>query len=126
MFSIVEEKAEFTPVETGIISESQLEVEINRVRKYRAQQESKLKELETQIKSYEQADYNYSQFNQVLSTLADRLQNADFNLKQLALEALNIQVTLKPDRTIVINGVIPEQVQPTYTNSSYWWLRPSV
>lgn len=91
----------------GNITEAVYEMEIRRVRKYREQQEVKLAEITVQVQEYEQATYSYEQFNEALVILADRLKGADYDTKLLALEALNIQVTLQPERKITITGSIP-------------------
>lgn len=91
----------------GKISEAVYEMETRRVQKYRENQESKLAEIINKINEYTQATYNYEQFNEALKILAERLKGADYETKLLALEALNIHVTLQPDRRITISGSIP-------------------
>lgn len=95
----------------GVIDNAELDTEIKRIRKYREQQEVKLADIEEQVREYEEASVNYDNFSQAVKIIADRLKDADHDLKQLALEALNITVTLQPDRTVAINGTIPAQVR---------------
>jgi site-specific DNA recombinase len=97
----------------GLIDEIELKVEILRVKRYREQQEAKLAEIEDLVKAYEQVSVNYQQYSQVLKTIARNLQNAGHDIQQLTLEALNISITLHPDRTITINGAVPESVLQT-------------
>jgi len=128
-----EEKRYLRQYGKGIISETELETEVKRARAYREHQEAKLAELEKQIAEYQQAVFNYEQFSDVIKLVADRLSNADHETKRLILEALNIQITLSPDRTIALNGVIPEKVcevpqtygfvRPRCTNGLYFTLR---
>lgn len=105
-----EEKRYLRQYGKGIISEPELETEVTRTRAYREQQEAKLTAIDSQIQGYQQATFNYQRCSEALKVIAGRLQGADHETKLLALEALNIQVTLGKDRSVAINGVIPEKV----------------
>ncbi|MFC1903727.1 recombinase family protein [Chloroflexota bacterium] len=117
--TVTEEQRYLRQYGKGLINEKQLEDEIQRVRKYRGQQEAKLTELNEQIQAYEQANINYSQFSEALAMIAGRLKGADHEVKQLALQALDIQVTLQSGHTIAIKGLIPTSVQHTTGTSPH-------
>jgi len=101
----------------GKVDESLLLAEIDRIRKDKESLESKFAELKERQKAFEEADTRLERVSDVLTTLTERLDNADYDIKQLALDALNVRVILYPDGNIHINGSIPTEVELSYSNS---------
>ena len=101
----------------GSIDESQLDQEVDRIRRYKATEEAKLAQLGEQKKALEEVDIQYSKISDVVGVLADKLANADHELKQLALEALDIRATVSPSGEIQLNGTIPADVELNHASS---------
>ena len=101
----------------GSIDERQLDHEVGRIRRYKAVEESKLAQLGEQKKALEEVDIQYSKISDVVGVLADKLANADHELKQLALEALDIRATISPSGEVQLNGTIPADVELNHASS---------
>ena len=74
-------------------------------------------DYEEQQKAFQEADVRLGKMPEVLAMLAERLDNADYGLKQTAMDVLEVKVTLHLDRVIHINGSIPQEVQLSSANS---------
>ena len=104
----------------GKLSELLLDQEIDRVRRYRTTQEEKLAQLREQKRDLEAANVQFEKISNVLKMLDDKLGNADYELKQLALEALDIKVKAYPSGEIEISGIIPSEVELHPAKSPRW------
>jgi len=112
-----EEKRYLRKYGQGIFTDEELEGEVHRVREARQEQEKKMAELKWQKEQIEDADITFKKLSDVIGLVSNNLQNADCALRQQALEALGIGITLEQDRTLCIRGVLPAQVQLSYANS---------
>lgn len=101
----------------GKIDEQLLLIEVDRVREQKESLEKKLAELKERERTFEQADIKLDRVSDVLATLNERLDNADYDLKQTALDALDVKATLYPNGHIHIDGSIPTNVELSYSNS---------
>ena len=95
----------------GSIDEHQLDQEVDRIRRYRAREEAKLAQLAEQKKALEEVDVRYSKVSDVIGVLANKLANADNELKHLALEALDIRASIGPSGEVQLSGTIPTDVE---------------
>jgi site-specific DNA recombinase len=109
----------------GKLDEHLLLAETQRIRREKETLQAKLAEFEAQQKAFQAADARLEKMPEVLAMLAERLDNADYGLKQTTMDVLEVKVTLHPDRVMHINGSIPQEVQLSSANSSRWWWRPS-
>jgi len=114
---IEEEKRYLRKYGQGIIDDNDLDREVLRVRELRTQEEAKLTELKRQRKQVEEADICHQKVSDVIDRIAENVDNADYELKQRALEAFKVEVILQPNRTILIKGVLPTELQQTSTTS---------
>jgi hypothetical protein len=70
--------------------------------------------LETARQSILTAAVNYDQLSGAVGALADRVRDADFETKKLALRWLSIVVTVKPDGSVVIDASLsPSKIGAT-------------
>ena len=106
-----EEKRYLRQYGRGSIDESQLDQEIERVRRHRTAEKAKLANLQEQRRNLEEVDIQFSKISDVLEMLDERLENADHELKQLALEALDIKAKIYPSGEVQISGTIPAEVE---------------
>jgi site-specific DNA recombinase len=98
----------------GTIDDDLLGTEIARVRRQRMPLQEELEKLDARWKALEQSQLLYDKAEHFLSTLAERID--DPNLIKLALDALDIKVTLYPNRVIHVQGVVPTEVSLSYAN----------
>jgi site-specific DNA recombinase len=96
----------------GIIDDKMLSTEIDRLRKETEITTAELLSLKERQKAFLEADTQLENVSQVLNTLVQRLDNADFELKKLAISALDLQIGLT-GKSIVINGSIPSELSDT-------------
>jgi hypothetical protein len=94
--------------------------ETQRIRREKETLQAKLAEFEAQQKAFQAADARLEKMPEVLAMLAERLDNADYGLKQTTMDVLEVKVTLHPDRVMHINGSIPQEVQLSSANSLRW------
>jgi len=89
------------------IDQSTLLAEIDRVRRDKEALQSKLAELKQRQNAFEQVDIRLERLPDVLAELNGKLEGADYELKQLALEALEVKVTIYPNGDMRLDGSIP-------------------
>jgi len=91
----------------GRISEVSFEKLIEKIRGAIQVQEKKLRALRGKRQSFEQAEAHIEDLVKTSAIFSKVLKNADFELKAKAMEALDIQVTYLPDKTVLITGILP-------------------
>lgn len=104
----------------GKFDEKMLLKETEQVRHDRQSLESQLAKLKEQQEAAEKANAHFEDVTEVVSLLATQLEDADYELKQLALDALDIRATLYPDGRLEISGVIPTEAQLLDANSWHY------
>ena len=70
-----------------------------------------------QKKLLAEAEERKGRVTETLSLLNNRLKNADYALKRLAIEALDVTVTVETEGRIKVLGSIPQEVQLSCANS---------
>ena len=91
----------------GLLSESDFETESIRIKRVTDRVLENISKLETARQSILTAAVNYDQLSGAVGALADRVRDADFETKKLALRWLSIVVTVKPDGSVLIDGSLP-------------------
>ncbi|MFC1938676.1 recombinase family protein [Chloroflexota bacterium] len=109
--SIDEEKRYIRLYGQGRIEEQLLLPEMDRVKRERGQLDAKLAEIKEQQRSLQDKKEQLERVSGIVSELASKLDNADYELKQLAIEALDVKATIYPNGSININGSIPSEAQ---------------
>ena len=85
--------------------------EIDRVKQSKAELEAELDTLEKKRQSWEENEARLDKIPDVVARIADKLKNADYDTRRLALEALDVKVVAYPGGNIHLNGSIPTEVQ---------------
>lgn len=91
----------------GRITETSFETVMERVQQTLQGYEKRLRELRNKRESIERVEANADKLTESARVFSSVLHEADYPLKVKALEALDIQVTYRPDKTIVIDGILP-------------------
>ena len=91
----------------GLLSENDFEAESIRIKRVTDRVLENISNLETARQSILTAAVNYDQLSGAVGALADRVRDADFETKKLALRWLSIVVTVKPDGSVLIDGSLP-------------------
>lgn len=99
----------------GWIEEGRLDAEIERVKGKRTDLEGKLRHLRHQKEEMEMVLDRYERVSESLDRIASAVDGADFEMKRLALEALDTEVIISRDRSVLIKGSIPVEVAPYVT-----------
>jgi site-specific DNA recombinase len=109
--TIDEEKRYLRLYGQGRVEEQILLPEIERAKRERVKLEAKLAETKEQQKGLRSHKERLESISRIISDLASRLNNADYELKQLAIETLDVRATIYPNGNIHINGSIPREAQ---------------
>ena len=91
----------------GRISEANFETLIEKVRETREGFEKRLREMRLKRENAERMRVNIGDLKTTAAAYSQALHNADYALKLKAMEALDIRVTYKPDKSFVIDGILP-------------------
>jgi len=91
----------------GRITELSFETVIEKVRETVQSYEKKLRDLQIKRESLERVAANTDKLTESARVFSSVLHTADYPLKVKALEALDIRVTYTPDKSIVIDGLLP-------------------
>jgi site-specific DNA recombinase len=108
----------------GNLSEKKYLAEVERLKRNANSLEAKLKKIQGQKKFLVEAESRLDRISEAITIIKKRLQKADYNLKRLAIEALDVTVTVEPEGQIRILGSIPMQLHdaktPALTTATRW------
>lgn len=90
-----------------LIEQDELTRELDRLKQGQNEIEARMADLELRLKNTNNAAKNYESLTTALTELADKVDNPSYQDKQLAVEMLDIQVTLRSDGKMILSGIIP-------------------
>jgi predicted RNase H-like nuclease (RuvC/YqgF family) len=105
----------------GIIAEKILLREVERVKKYRQREEAKLARLQQDMIASEDAGKNIENISETLETLSRNLDTADYEVKRLALQVLDVKVIITGNEAYLTGSIPTNESSTNYANSGALW-----